>query len=344
MKKRNQNKRKDRNSSENEGGNVPKQATKQSKLGSGPNDSISRNLSVSEILNQTNTVLYKTNDQLNNSVFEDSLTKDETVNIRVQKTKMASGDSLTSTVNNDPTISNKLDTVINAIKDIKINQDGMKRMFESTLDKLRKDLLKNVDEKIQSLRDEILLDLGIETQRVDEVMTTIQSIQTRLSGVEQRNQTVSDDGTVMNTSITNPLDCTDLTDTASGIPISENNDLMQKANDVINSLGTDVSSNVQVIAVTRLPSRFNNRPGLVKISFRNKEEKILVLKNKMKLKENDEFKKVFIKSSKSRVEHLIERNTRSILKIIPQADTLRIDANGIIRPKLANQFQATTYS
>lgn len=200
--------------------------------------------------------------------------------------------------------------------------------------------------KIQSLRDEISLDLGIETRRVDEVMTTIQSIQTRLSGVEQRNQTVSDDGTVtvMNTSITNPLDCTDLTVTASGIPISENNDLMQKANDVINSLWTDVSSNVQVIAVTRLPSRFNNRPGLVKISFRNKEEKILVLKNKMKLKENDEFKKVFIKSSKSRVERLIERNTRSILKIIPQADTLRIDANGIIRPKLAHQFQATTHS
>lgn len=250
---------------------------------------------------------------------------------------------MTSTVNNDPTISNKLDTVINAIKDIKINQDGMKRMFESKLDKLRKDLLKNVDEKIQSLRDEISLDLGIETQRVDEVMTTIQSIQTRLSGVEQRNQTVSDDGTVMNTSITNPLDCTDLTVTASGIPISENNDL-QKANDVINSLGTDVLSNVQVIAVTRLPSRFNNRPGLVIISFRNKKEKILVLKNKMKLKEKDELKKVFIKSSKSRVERLIERNTRSILKIIPQADTLRIDANGIIRPKLAHQFQATTHS
>lgn len=50
---------------------------------------------------------------------------------------MASGDSRTSTVNNDPTISNQLDTVINAIKDIKNNQDGMKRKFESKLDKLR---------------------------------------------------------------------------------------------------------------------------------------------------------------------------------------------------------------
>lgn len=76
---------------------------------------------------------------------------------------MALEDSLRSTFNNDPTISKKLDTVINAIKDIKINQDGIKRMFESKLDKLRKDLLKNVDEKIQALRDEISLDLGVET-------------------------------------------------------------------------------------------------------------------------------------------------------------------------------------
>lgn len=110
------------------------------------------------------------------------------------------------------------------------------------------------------------MDLGIETRRVDEIMTTIHSIQTRLTGVEQRNQTVNGDGTVMNSSITNPLD---LTVTASGNPISENDDLMQNANDLIHSLGTNVPSNVQVIAATRLPSRFINRPGLIKLSFRN---------------------------------------------------------------------------
>lgn len=118
MTKRSQNKRKDRNSSRNEGGNVPKQATKQSKLESDPNDSVSHSISVSEILNQTNTVLSERNNQLNNSVFEDSFTKDKTINIGAQNTEMVSGDSRTSTVNNDPTISNKLDTVINALKDI----------------------------------------------------------------------------------------------------------------------------------------------------------------------------------------------------------------------------------
>lgn len=70
----------------------------------------------------------------------------------------------------------------------------MKRMFDSKLDKLRKDLLN----KIQSLRYGIYMDLSVETLRVDEIMTTIHSIQTRLNGVEQRIQTVRDDHTVMN--------------------------------------------------------------------------------------------------------------------------------------------------
>lgn len=38
---------------------------------------------------------------------------------------MASGDLLKSSANNDPTISNKLDTVINAMKDVKNKQDDM---------------------------------------------------------------------------------------------------------------------------------------------------------------------------------------------------------------------------
>lgn len=41
----------------------------------------------------------------------------------------------------------------------------MYRKFESKLDKLRKGLMKNVDDKIQSLRDEISMDLGVETRQ-----------------------------------------------------------------------------------------------------------------------------------------------------------------------------------
>lgn len=47
-------------------------------------------LSVSEILNKNNTVLFQTNYQDNNSVFEDLYTIEEIRNKKVQNTKMTS--------------------------------------------------------------------------------------------------------------------------------------------------------------------------------------------------------------------------------------------------------------
>lgn len=77
---------------ENGGWNDSKQATKQSKLVSGTSDSRSHgeSLSVSEILNKNNTVLFQTNYQDNNSVFEDLYTIEEIRNKKVQNTKMTS--------------------------------------------------------------------------------------------------------------------------------------------------------------------------------------------------------------------------------------------------------------
>ncbi|CAC5383303.1 unnamed protein product [Mytilus coruscus] len=61
----------------------------------------------------------------------------------------------------------------------------MKRMFESKLDKLRTDLMANVDNKVRALRDEISIDINRETNRTDQLLTTVQSIQTRLDSFEQ---------------------------------------------------------------------------------------------------------------------------------------------------------------
>jgi hypothetical protein len=42
-------------------------------------------------------------------------------------------------------MSGKLDTLISAVIELKTGQEGMKRMFESKIDKLRLDLMVNVD-------------------------------------------------------------------------------------------------------------------------------------------------------------------------------------------------------
>ncbi|CAC5412945.1 unnamed protein product [Mytilus coruscus] len=199
--------------------------------------------------------------------------------------------------NVDSPFSNKLDTLIKVVQDLKIGQEGMKRMFESKLDKLKTDLIASVDNKIKTLRDEISLDLARETNRTDQIINTksIQSLQPL-----------------------NPLDNNEITITASGIPVTEHENLIQKAESLISALGDEVTQNVRVTGAVRLPTRSTNRPGIVKI-FRNTHEKVQVLRNKMKLKDNAVYNKVYIKSSKSRIERLIEMNAHAVLRNLPNA-------------------------
>ena len=73
--------------------------------------------------------------------------------------------------------------------------------------------------------------------------------------------------------------------------------------------------------------------GYVKISFRSTQEKVLVLKNKNVLKDINPFKNVYIKTSKSHAERLIELNARMVLRQLPQGNNFRVDANGRIRAR-----------
>lgn len=295
------------------------------------NDSEIR-VSVSDLLNQANTVLYSSPEELDNSVFEHSQ----------NSTSKEHSDMASSGANSDTTISQKLDTVINSIQGLKTSQDSMKRMFESKLDKLKTDIIASVDSKISALRDELTLDIHRETNRIDQLLTTVQSIQARVDDLETRtgNGTVSRDREVRN-----PLDDIDLTIVASGLPFIDGEDLIQTARTLIAELGEEVSQNVHITAATRLPSRLRDKPGLVKISFRNVDEKIRVLRNKMGLKNSESYRSVYIKSSKSRIERLIENNARAYIRNLPQGQgkSLRVDANGRIKPRnIRNDNRDTT--
>lgn len=88
-------------------------------------------------------------------------------------------------------MSGKLDTLISAVIELMTSQEGMKRMFESKIDKFRSDIMENVDCKMCSLGDELFMDIGRETSRTDQMLTTIQSIQIRLDSLDQTRTEVS---------------------------------------------------------------------------------------------------------------------------------------------------------
>lgn len=166
-------KRKNRSNDSDTGSNNNKQFKQR-----GPSEEKeTHNLSVSDILGQTNSILYKdTLFDCDDSVFiENDNSTEKAEHLNSVESKMASNKQMSTT--SQGALDSKLDTIINVmtglkneITDLKSSQDNMKRMFESKLDKLRVDLMANVDTKIRALRDELSIDLSRETNRIDQVV------------------------------------------------------------------------------------------------------------------------------------------------------------------------------
>lgn len=316
-------------------------------------------LDVSDILRQSRDVLYE-HDQ---SDIDSSLNLNSTTTYSPQKDTLftrdkencsnsngaSSDDKMTDKQykqNNgsDNEVASKLDALISAVNGIQKSQDGLRKMFESKLDKLRTDLMENIDGKVRALRDELSIDLARESERINQVLSTMECMQSRLCNLEQQSVPMDVPGTSDNGNGNgagqrqpiikgDPINDPNLTIMVYDLRYSEGENLEQKVNEILQALGDQVSNNVLVTAVKRLPSRIPNRPGLVKISLQNIDEKVLILRNKWKLKDSENFKRVFLKSSKSHAERLIELNTRAILRHLPGGNDYRIDANGRIRPR-----------
>ena len=82
-----------------------------------------------------------------------------------------------------------------------------------------------------------------------------------------------------------------------------------------------------VVNAMRTPQK-DKRPGVLKIQLPSKVDKIDVLRKKGKLKDSDEFNKVYIRSSKSHSDRLAELNMKTLLSEIPNGSTYRILGNG----------------
>ena len=211
-------------------------------------------------------------------------------------------------------------------------------------------MLSTIDYKIKALKSDIDLDIGNNSRRIEELVNSVHSLSQRIDQAEQ-NTDHGDD--VFNGgrdtctgwsrgTFANPLDNNDITVIIKDMPTTPGKDLLMKAREIISALGDEVSSNVRVIAASRLPARFQNKPGLVKVSLEDIDQKILVLRNKFKLKNHRTFKRVFIQSAQSHVERLLELNALTLLRELPQGKSYRVSANGRILRRQGNEAAGNT--
>jgi hypothetical protein len=114
----------------------------------------------------------------------------------------------------------------------------------------------------------------------------------------------------------------DTTIVAINMPYEQGENLEEKVGTMIHQ---DMALNVPIVRTTRLqppppsntPSGNVVKPGLVKIQFRNVDEKVKVLREKQRLSNSQDYAHVYLRSSKPHVERLMEVNIKTILDLLP---------------------------
>ena len=114
-----------------------------------------------------------------------------------------------------------------------------------------------------------------------------------------------------------------------GLRYHDGEDILARAKELIaNGLG----ESTLVMNAMRTPFR-QGKPGIVKIQFSNTDDKIRVLRAKMKLAKDSDYKKVFIRSSQSHAKRLLHNNTVTILQEMGVEQTFLFTGSGRLVPR-----------
>ncbi|KAH3829598.1 hypothetical protein DPMN_102824 [Dreissena polymorpha] len=154
--------------------------------------------------------------------------------------------------------SNQFAMLMNMMQGLKQGQDEMTKMFDIKLDRFKNEMLKNINDQVASLRKEIASDVQKQGNRIDEVMSTIQSLKDRVATTEQSQtaNTSVPSGVQMETNngiqdqgqrTFNPsarLDDTDISVIASSLLYDNGEDFLQKAQNSIDTGQNNKSSKI----------------------------------------------------------------------------------------------------
>ncbi|KAK6192426.1 hypothetical protein SNE40_003895 [Patella caerulea] len=193
----------------------------------------------------------------------------------------------------------------------------MKEMFKSKLD----ELTETFDSKISFLKEEISADLNTERLRLDQLVNSVKTLKNEVLSIKESVQS------------------NELTIVAFGLQYDREEIIEEKEKRLIVALGQQVSENVKITHVSRLNTK-KGKPGIVKFSLENVDQKILVLRNKMKLRKSV-YSDVYLTRAKSFIEIQMEQNSREMILRLPNNTDLRVNSNGRIFQKKMNAAEGS---
>jgi hypothetical protein len=237
-----------------------------------------------------------------------------------KQSKMATsdidGNSCASPVLSTSGLSERMDKMMEILMAVKKGQESLQKTFDSKIERLRNDVLSTIDDKIKAVKVDIELQFASLEKRICDLEIQFQSFKAI--------DCAPHDFTVNN--------C-DITVIASNVPERQGKSALKYAQDLIDALGEEISTHVTIKDAKRCNNRNTGKPPLLKIAFSSVEEKVSVLRAKKLLKNNTAYKNVYLHSSKTHTERILELNAKTLLSELPNGNQFRVTANGRIVKK-----------
>ena len=223
-----------------------------------------------------------------------------------------------------------LSDVMSKLEVIQTKQDSFQKDLadmKKDMKQLRKEMTKLIDERVEKATGPLKRNI----QKIEEKMGAFEDTLGRL-------EQASEAGVAARVDAAEPTADPEKTVVMLNVPEVENDDvsLDVKVQDILTALGDyngqAVKDSVTVVQTKRIPSR-NQYPGLVKVAFDCKNSKIIVLKTKQKLKNHNVLGNIWIRSSKTHAERLIELNCKKLLNLLPGGSEYTVTGSGKIAEK-----------
>ena len=190
-----------------------------------------------------------------------------------KQSKMAEKDSNTSELHSfsssdTMSVEEKINKMMEIMLSVKKGQESLQRTFDSKKERLRKDVMSTIDDKIKAVKVDIDLQFASLDNRIYELERVMNSLST--NGIPMP----LNDHTVNNCDVT--VIVSNLRQRPGEIPLDA-------AKELVKALGDHVFDNAVITDAKRCNERNRGTPPVLKIAFENVEQKVNVLRAKEEL-------------------------------------------------------------
>ena len=224
-------------------------------------------------------------------------------------------------------------TIIEKLNGLSTQQENMQKMLETKIDELRDELKADIESKLQGFKTKISQDISKLSEQCSSLRKDVDQLSERLATLSNTTENNSDTRPVNSPANSEPVNNIDQTVIIANLKEQPDDPLTLNdyISDLLKAMGDGVAD-VEVMQVKRLNGR-DGKPGLVKVAFDSLDSKKKVLQAKFKLQDSTDYKKVWLRSSKTHIERIQEQNVKKLLELIPGGDQLKLTSNGRLLSK-----------